>query len=220
MLDIIVKTGKEKTRIRCDEMSDTEHFAKIVRRKTMDRRQMKTREAIFDAFSALLSQKNYNKITVGEIIDLANIGRSTFYAHFETKDHLLQELCRTLFEHVFSDALDHELTHDFSLSNSNAHDLIAHTFYHLREDHQNILRILNCESSGTFLNFFKEDFTQHFSPLLSQLFLEKTIAVPKDFLMEHVNATFIHTVLWWIREDLKTSPETLADYYLKVLGIA
>lgn len=185
----------------------------------MDRRQIKTREAIFEAFSALLSEKNYNKITVGEIIDLANIGRSTFYAHFETKDDLLHELCHVLFEHVFSDALSHELTHDFSLSDSTTHDLITHTFYHLREDHKNILRIIQCESSGLFLQFFKEDFTQHFAPLLSQLFLDKALAVPKDFFIEHVNATFLNTVLWWIREDLKTSPERLTDYYLEVLGV-
>ena len=66
----------------------------------MDRRQKKTRTSIFNAFIMLLSQQNYNRITVQEIIDKANVGRSTFYAHFETKDDLLKALCEELFGHI------------------------------------------------------------------------------------------------------------------------
>jgi AcrR family transcriptional regulator len=48
----------------------------------MDRRQKRTREAIFKAFTQLLSKYNYNQISVQQIIDTANIGRTTFYSHY------------------------------------------------------------------------------------------------------------------------------------------
>ena len=80
----------------------------------MDRRQKKTRKAVFEAFTSLLEVKSYSNISVQEIIDAANIGRSTFYAHFETKDELLRAMCTEIFEHVFSDDLHEESTHDFS----------------------------------------------------------------------------------------------------------
>ena len=49
----------------------------------MDRRQWKTRSAIFQAFIFLLSKKDFAHITVEEIIKLADVGRATIYAHFE-----------------------------------------------------------------------------------------------------------------------------------------
>ena len=80
----------------------------------MDRRQKKTRQAIFNAFIKLLSKKNYNNITVGEIIQVADVGRATFYSHFETKDYLLKDLCIELFDHVFN--LNNQ-TNSFSVFN-------------------------------------------------------------------------------------------------------
>ena len=97
----------------------------------MDRRQQKTRAAIFSAFSELLSRKSYSKITVQDIIDEANVGRTTFYAHFETKDDLLKELCTDIFDHVISSSLNIEPSHDFSMSDSTPTDIISLSLIHI-----------------------------------------------------------------------------------------
>ena len=88
----------------------------------MDRRQRKTREAIFNAFTELLSKKDFNQITVGEIIDRADIGRATFYSHFETKDFLLKEFCEELFCHIFDAENDagHDHHHIFNCDGSDS----------------------------------------------------------------------------------------------------
>ena len=56
-----------------------EQFVQIVHMPAQDRRITKTRKAIYSAFLQLLNQKGYETITVQEIIDLADVGRSTFY---------------------------------------------------------------------------------------------------------------------------------------------
>lgn len=121
----------------------------------MDRRQQKSRDAIFAAFSRLLEKKNYSHITVQEIIDEANIGRSTFYAHFETKDELLDTICRQIFGHIFSDVLNAEPNHDFSKENQTLSDKLTHLLYHLLEQKKEITSLLSGESGGLFLSYFK-----------------------------------------------------------------
>ncbi len=48
----------------------------------------RTERALNDALFALIQVKGYDKVTVQDIIDRADVGRSTFYAHYDTKDDL------------------------------------------------------------------------------------------------------------------------------------
>lgn len=57
---------------------------------TGDRRVRRTRFALAHALMTLIIEKGYDAVTVQDIIDRADVGRSTFYAHFRHKDDLLQ----------------------------------------------------------------------------------------------------------------------------------
>jgi AcrR family transcriptional regulator len=54
-----------------------------------DRRSQRTRRLLVQALVDLMRRKRYHSITVAEIVDRADVGRSTFYAHFTDKDDLL-----------------------------------------------------------------------------------------------------------------------------------
>ena len=56
---------------------------------TTDRRVRRTQEAIRKAFQSLLEEKGYDAVTVQDILNRADVGRSTFYTHYRDKEHLL-----------------------------------------------------------------------------------------------------------------------------------
>lgn len=57
--------------------------------KAEDRRVQRTRKLLQEALMDLILEKGYEAVTVQDIIDRANVGRSTFYAHFLDKQELL-----------------------------------------------------------------------------------------------------------------------------------
>lgn len=57
----------------------------------LDRRVLKTKSALRDAMLELMAQKGWDDMTIQEICDKANVGRSTFYVHYQSKDDLLSE---------------------------------------------------------------------------------------------------------------------------------
>ncbi|HUG83158.1 MAG TPA: TetR/AcrR family transcriptional regulator [Euzebya sp.] len=56
---------------------------------TRDRRVQRTERALSDALFSLIQTKRYDRVTVQDIVEHADVGRSTFYSHFATKDDLL-----------------------------------------------------------------------------------------------------------------------------------
>ena len=57
----------------------------MAKAKKMDRRVQRTRQLLQDALIAMVIEKGYDATTVQDIIDRANVGRATFYAHFPDK---------------------------------------------------------------------------------------------------------------------------------------
>ena len=66
----------------------------------------KSRAALKCAFAALLRAKGYGDVSVGEIARRADVGRSTFYRHFNGKADLLVALHEDIFRELFVDSAD------------------------------------------------------------------------------------------------------------------
>ena len=178
----------------------------------MDRRQKKTREAIFKAFTALLEKESYGRITIQQIIDRADIGRTTFYAHFETKDALLNALCDELFGHIIHDALDQRHTHGLYPEQEQEVSIFFHILAHLQENDRNILRLLSGESNELFLRYFRNGMQTVVEERILQGQPRRSV-LPTEFLVNHIAGSFIELVNWWIGGGMKYTPKELDEFF-------
>src|SRR5438552_11345004 len=55
-----------------------------------DRRIQRTRLMLRSAMVSLIRERGFEALTVQDIIDRADVGRSTFYSHFKSKEDLLE----------------------------------------------------------------------------------------------------------------------------------
>lgn len=179
----------------------------------MDRRQKRTRNSIFDAFIRLLSEKDYSHITVGEIIERADVGRATFYAHFETKDFLLRELCAELFDHIFDAESGSEAAHSHIFDCDAPDSVFLHLFQHLRSNDNNILELLSGSNNELFLHYFKGNLNRLVRSQLALFEKRKAPELPEDFWINHISSTLVETVRWWIAGKMKESPEVITSYF-------
>lgn len=175
----------------------------------MDRRQRKTREAIFSAFSELLQHRRYENITVQDIIDKADVGRSTFYSHFETKDALLKAVCSDIFEHIFKGDLC-----DYPGKTVSLEEKLAHILWHLKDHKKDIMGLLSCESADLFMSYIKDYLKELFTLHLCDFRKD----VPEEFLLNHLVSSFCAVIKWCSDKKMDFSPEDTAGNYIKLVS--
>jgi AcrR family transcriptional regulator len=81
-------------------MSNNEHLPLAGSNKKTDARVRRTRDALGDALVALMQEKPFETITVQDVLDRAQVSRSTFYSHYSDKDDLLMSDAEEFFESI------------------------------------------------------------------------------------------------------------------------
>ena len=176
----------------------------------------KTNHQLYEALSRLLKQKPYGKITIEDLLQESKISRSTFYAHFKTKDEVLMSITKMIFNHVFSHSLKEEATHDFSKASLFDYGhLITHVLYHLHDDKQLIEAILSSESKDIFLRDLREEITPIATRALD-LGILRSRDIPKELRISEVTESFVLLMLYWFNNDCTETPETLTTFFFSM----
>lgn len=150
-----------------------------------DRRVRKSRAAIFGALEELLQQKSYSSITVGDIIELADVGRTTFYAHFQTKDALFDELCKDIFAHVLAPMPED----GHSFSTDGAEEQLLHVLCRLSEQRERLAPLFSSPSSHLFWEAIEAHLVTFFAERIGSGGQVRS-GLPDGLYAEHLGKTF------------------------------
>jgi len=173
-----------------------------------DRRVRRTRSALRDAFLALMTEKGYEAVTVQDLIDRADIGRSTFYAHYTDKSDLLRDMLsemRSLVEHdPGPDGADRRRPLRFG----------GLMFRHV-EDQRDLLRaLLGRPGTGVFATEIQELLTDLARRELEALCrISDPPRLPLDLIAPTVVAAYLATLTWWVAEDFAHTPEQMDAFF-------
>ena len=168
-------------------------------------------EAIYDAFFLLLKEKDFEKITVSDVIKKAGIVRSTFYNHYENIPSLVIAIEDKTINDIFS------LMETFHPKND--HDICKSFFLTICNYTMTNVFLANQLKSPRGDNFFEKVMTA-FHRYVSNVMAKTTPAVHSKEEFSYMIASSIGSTLGvlhkWRVENFKTSPEVIADILTEI----
>lgn len=184
--------------------------------KIPDRRIQRTRRLVEDAVVALIIEKGYADVTVQDVLDRANIGRSTFYAHFRDKDDVLASgfgrVLDAFRKAPGSASLAHPGEHAFDC------ELSLYLFRHLQEERRLFRALIGHQGGNRVVDFVETLLTQAVERLIAErLPPARQTAVSRDVLVFFVVHTYMDLLIWWLDHDLPYTPEQMDDIFWRLV---
>jgi AcrR family transcriptional regulator len=176
-----------------------------MRREITDRRTQRTRRQLTDALGELIRVKRYESITVQEITDRADVGRSTFYAHFTDKDDLVADSVRRMVGTLEADEAGPRNTLSPSLG----------LFHHVQEFSEHYAMMARGRHLTLFLDALQSELTAMFSHRLVPRVPEGGAPrVPVPLLAAMLAGLLITAVRTWLESGMAETAEEMNRAYL------
>lgn len=190
--------------------------------KKTDRRIQRTRQSLRTALMELIKEKDYDALSIEEITERANVGRTTFYLHYKDKDDLLmEEFTTTIYERVqtlseipFSvwlpvsknDDENNKPLQPLLLVFQHIHDHSELYYLLLQSANSNrIVERIRKVSTDAIIKFVETKMETDPIPVLSE--------VPIEFFAAFFSGALLSIVNWWIKEDMHHTPEEVTDMF-------
>jgi len=188
-------------------------------KRPIDRRVARTRGTLHQALLSLILEKGYEAISVEDICERANIGRSTFYAHFTSKD----DLKRSGLEHLRRELLERHRNASASLpASARPLGFSLPMFEHAR-DHKHLYRALVGSKGGAIaLDTIRRTLCDFVRGELATTGVKDATGIPRELVVQHIVGAYMAALIWWLDGGAKLPPERMDSFFQQLMseGIA
>ncbi len=188
--------------------------------KKVDRRIQRTQGLLQEALIALILEKGYEAITVQDILERANLGRSTFYAHYRDKEDLLVSGFSRVFDefqHSYASAGAAAASATPARSEQSARELSLY-FYRHTGSHRHLFRALIGRQGGDIIL----EYARKFLSGIARSYLAAPGPLPRDGalvepLVQYLVSSYLALLTWWLDHDSPYTPEQMNDIYFALV---
>jgi AcrR family transcriptional regulator len=180
----------------------------IRKRRATDRRVRKTDARLHEALMSLIHDKSYESIAVRDILDRADVGRSTFYAHFRDKDDLLTSGIYEALQSIRSTAAASDPFAWFSLP------IFEHIHRHRLEG-----KAAPVEGRTAIHSRLQRTIEELITDEVVRRFTRRRVsAIPAELAVKYVASMFVLVLNWWMDVGGARNPRD-ADALFRALVI-
>ena len=168
-----------------------------------DRQSRRSRRLIVEALLALMLEKRYDRITVQEIIDRADVGRTTFYAQFRNKEDVLESEIERVFGLLHAQRL--------VTAEQPADQLLPSLglFRHVQEQqplYPALFRGLTIDQHEQAVHRYLRDQAEQQLALIAG---SRILAVPPEIIADYLAGALLALVHWWLSQGMRYTPEQM-----------
>lgn len=171
-----------------------------------DRRSRRTRDLVNAAMMELLREKRYDAITIQDLLDRANIGRSTFYAHYFDKEDVLVSLSEQMLE-MFQQQLSERKVGQRIIPS-------LEIFQHASENYPFFQSMIRGHAEELLWETVRAILSKSIEETLASAWTGKgSPSIPLAVVAEYLAGAFGNLLKWWLKADMPYSPEEMESIF-------
>ncbi|ANE45207.1 TetR family transcriptional regulator [Paenibacillus swuensis] len=179
----------------------------------MDRRIKKNQEAIMNALIGLMAEKDFEKITINEIAERADVNRGTIYSHYADKYDLLDKCLQTHMEQLVQSCSPADETGLYP-----ARDTLLRTFQLMEQNALFYTTLLTNKGVPSFRNHLQALMIRGIHEQIDQSHMDLG-ELQKDILAQFLSSATVGVIEWWFVQKMPCSAKDMTDQLWKLLEL-